>query len=169
MKKYLSVKNRWISAEPYFGASFCGLKFLLAIKPLAGTSGPKGKKFMAIQFEPEIRTGPCLRGCGQRATYELVDPETERQRATCPSCGVYYEKDIVLTFAMIACACPIEAQNAGQQQDAQRSNSNPFDLSAACQVVGDHVPTASSVALLQQQAQTAFAGGDCKAGAIDAF
>ena len=46
---------------------------------------------MAIQFEPEIRTGPCLKDCGQFATYELVDPETERQRATCPSCGVYYE------------------------------------------------------------------------------
>jgi hypothetical protein len=42
-----------------------------------------------IQFEPEIRTGPCLKDCGQNATYELVDPETERQRATCPNCGVY--------------------------------------------------------------------------------
>ena len=43
-----------------------------------------------IQFEPHVRNGPCLkRGCNQTATYELIDPETERQRATCPSCGVY--------------------------------------------------------------------------------
>jgi hypothetical protein len=42
-----------------------------------------------IQFEPQTRTGPCLNNCGQTATYELVDPETERQQATCPSCGVY--------------------------------------------------------------------------------
>ena len=43
-----------------------------------------------IQFERETRTGPCLKGCGQQAAYELVDPETERQRATCPVCGLYY-------------------------------------------------------------------------------
>ena len=44
-----------------------------------------------IKFEPHVRTGPSLnRGCNQTATYELIDPETERQRATCPICGAYY-------------------------------------------------------------------------------
>ena len=43
-----------------------------------------------IQYEAAIRNGPCLtNGCNQTATYELIDPETERQRATCPTCGTY--------------------------------------------------------------------------------
>ena len=55
-------------------------------------SGQKGLiLFMPdkIQFEPETRKGPCLRNCGHSITYKLVDPETERQLATCPTCGEY--------------------------------------------------------------------------------
>lgn len=43
-----------------------------------------------IKFEPHVRTGPCLkRVCNQTASYELIDPVTERQRATCLTCGMY--------------------------------------------------------------------------------
>jgi hypothetical protein len=59
---------------------------------IAGTSGTKEMAMtQRIQFDPDIHTGPCLkRGCNQTATYELIDPETERQRAMCPACGVYF-------------------------------------------------------------------------------
>jgi hypothetical protein len=44
---------------------------------------------LGIHFNRERHTGPCLRGCGQAATYQLINPETERYRANCPNCGEY--------------------------------------------------------------------------------
>ena len=42
-----------------------------------------------FHFEPETRTGPCLRGCGPTAAYELTCPERRCWRARCPACGDY--------------------------------------------------------------------------------
>ncbi len=34
-------------------------------------------------------TGLCLKGCGNLASYQETNHETEEHRATCPKCGKY--------------------------------------------------------------------------------
>jgi hypothetical protein len=37
----------------------------------------------------QILVAPCLRDCGNEATYQEVDHETEGHRVICPACGTY--------------------------------------------------------------------------------
>ena len=32
---------------------------------------------------------PCLRGCGNEATYREIDHDTDGHRVICPACGTY--------------------------------------------------------------------------------
>ncbi len=71
---------------------------------------------------------------------------------------------VVVILAQAATAAAQQPPTAVPQTAAQ----NPFDLSAARQALGDNLPTVSSVALLEKQAQALVEAGDCK-GAVDAL
>lgn len=58
-------------------------------------------------------------------------------------------------------AAPLVAQDKPPDSAAPKQ-ANPFDLSAVKSLIGtDGIPTAASVATLEQQAQAAVAAGDC--------
>jgi hypothetical protein len=37
----------------------------------------------------QLLKGPCLKGCGNLASYSETNHETEEHQATCPKCGEY--------------------------------------------------------------------------------